>query len=126
MSLQLFPGVWIVLSEGHKNYFKGWCFMNSKRTFLVSKLKYYGHIIKVCKPDNSESRNSLKRSFKNIGGLRLNFVECASFLESKFLDLLALRETNLDVSIDSGNFSVRDYLPSIQRDSITHMHGCSL
>ena len=30
---------------------------------------------------------------------------------------------NLDDSIDSGNFSVRGYLPLIRKDSITHMHG---
>ena len=28
----------------------------------------------------------------------------------------------LDDSIDSGNFSVRDYLPLIQNNSNTHMH----
>ena len=28
----------------------------------------------------------------------------------------------MDDSIDSGNFSVRGCLPSIQKDSITHMH----
>ena len=28
-------------------------------------------------------------------------------------DILALHETNLDDSIDSGNFSERDYLPLI-------------
>ena len=36
-------------------------------------------------------------------------------------------QTNLDDSIDSGNFSVRGYLPLIWKDSGTHMHGlCSL
>ena len=39
---------------------------------------------------------------------------------------LALCETNLDDSIDSGNFSVRGYLPLIQKDSITHMHGLAV
>ena len=37
---------------------------------------------KVCKPDNFELHNSLKLSFSNIWGLRSNFVECESFLES--------------------------------------------
>ena len=50
-SLQLFPVVWIflrslgvicydrwVLSEGHKNYFKDWCLMNSQSTFLFFNL----------------------------------------------------------------------------------------
>ena len=39
------------------------------------------------------------------------------------LGILALRETNLDDSIDSGNFSVRDYLHLIRKDSVTHMHS---
>ena len=34
-----------------------------------------------------------------------------------------LCEANLDDSIDSGNFSVRGYLPLIRKDSSTHMHG---
>ena len=45
---------------------------------------------KVCKPDNFESHNSLKRSFTNIRGLRSNFVDCESFLESNSPDILAL------------------------------------
>ena len=78
---------------------------------------------KECKPDNFEPHNSLKLSFTNIRGLRSNFVECESFLESNSLDIFALCETNSDDSIDSGNFSVRSYLRLIQKDSITHMHG---
>ena len=78
---------------------------------------------KACKPDNFESHNSLKLSFTNIRGLRSNFVDCESFLESNSPDILALCETNLDDSIDSDNFSLRDYLPLIRKDSIIHMHG---
>ena len=48
------------------------------------------------------------------------------FLESNSLDILALSETNLDDSIDSGNFSVRHYLPLIQKDSSTHIHGLAI
>ena len=59
--------------------------------------------------------NSLKLSFMNIWGLCLNFVDCESFLESNSPDILALCETNLDDSIDSGNFSVRGYLPLIRK-----------
>ena len=80
----------------------------------------------VCKPDNSELHNSLKLSFTNIWGLRLNFVDCDSSLESNSPDILSLYETNLDDSIDSGNFSVRGYLPLIQKDSSTHMHGLAV
>ena len=53
----------------------------------------------------------------------MNFVDCESFLKSNSPDILALCETNLDYSIDSGNFSVRGYLSLIQKDSSTRMHG---
>ena len=81
---------------------------------------------KAGKPDNFESQNSLKLSFTNIQGFRSNFVDCESFLESNTRDILALCLTNLDGSIDSGNFSVRDYLPLIRKDSSTHMHGLAV
>ena len=81
---------------------------------------------KACKPDNFESHNSLKLSFMNIRDLRSNFVDCKSFLESNSPEILALCETNLDNSIDSGNFSVTGYLPLIQNDSSTHMHGLAV
>ena len=32
----------------------------------------------------------------------------------------------MDDSIDSGNFSVRCYLPLIRKDSSTHMHGLAV
>ena len=78
---------------------------------------------KASKLDNFESHNSLKLSFTNIQGLRSNFADCESFLESNSPDILALCETNMDDSIDSGNLSVRGYLPLIRKDSSTHMHG---
>ena len=81
---------------------------------------------KGCKPDNFESHNSLKLSFTNIRGLRSNFLDCESFLESNFLDILALCETILDDSIDSGNSSVKGYLLLIQKDSTTCMHGLAV
>ena len=81
---------------------------------------------KACKPDNFESHNSLKLSFTNIRGLRSNFVDCESFLESNSPDILALCDTNLDDSIDSGSFSVRGYLPLIRKDSSTLMHGIAV
>ena len=80
---------------------------------------------KAFKPDNFESHNSLKLSFTNIRGPRSNFVDCESFLKSNSPDIL-LCGTNLNDSIDSGNFSVRDYLPLIRNDSGTHMHGLAV
>ena len=81
---------------------------------------------KACEPDNFELHNFLKLSFTNLPDLCLNFLDCESFLESKSPDILALCETNLDDSIDSGNFSVRGYIPLIQKDSGTHMHGLAV
>ena len=40
--------------------------------------------------------------------------------------MLVLSETNLDDSNGSGNFSVRGYLPLIQKVSVTHMHGLTV
>ena len=80
---------------------------------------------KACKPDTFESHDSLKLSFMNTCSLHSNF-DCESFLESCSPDIFALCETNLDDSTDSGNFSVRGYLPLIQKDSGTHAWSCSL
>ena len=68
---------------------------------------------KASKPDVFESHNSLKLSFTNIQDLRSIFVDCKSFLESNSPNILSLCETNLDESIDSGDFLVRDFLPLI-------------
>ena len=81
---------------------------------------------KACKPDNFESHNSLKLCFMNIWSLHLNFVDCESFLEANSPDILPPCETNLDDTIDSGNLSVRGYLPLIWKDSSTHMDGLAV
>ena len=70
--------------------------------------------------------NSLKLWFTNIQDLRPNFVDCKFFLESDSPDIIALCEPNLVDSIDSGNFSVRAYLPLIKKDSSTNMHGLTV
>ena len=80
---------------------------------------------KGCKSDNFEPYNSLKLRFANMRGLRSNFVECESFLESNSPDILAVCELYMS-SIDSGNFSVRGYLPLIRKDSVTHMLGLAV
>ena len=48
---------------------------------------------KGCKPDNFEPQHSLKLSLTNIQGIRSNFVECESYLESNSPDILAICET---------------------------------
>ena len=112
---------------GSQNFFKDWHLMNSQPTIFFFDLFLTQWIMAIlskrCKPDNFEPHNSLKLSFTNIRGLRSNFVECESFLESNSPDILALCETNLDDSVDSGNFSVRGYLPLIWKNSSTYMHG---
>ena len=55
-----------------------------------------------------------------------NFVESECFFESNSPNILALWETNLDNQTDSGNFSVRGYLPLIRKDSSTHMYGLAV
>ena len=82
--------------------------------------------LKACKPDNFESHNSLKLSFTIIRRLHSNLVDCKLFLESNSPEILALCETNLNDSNHSGNFSVKGYLPLIQKDSSTHMHGLAV
>ena len=81
---------------------------------------------KACKPDDFESHNSLKLNFKNILGLHSNFADFEFFHESTSPNILALCETNLDGSIDSGNFFVRGYLHLIQKDSKTHTYGLAV
>ena len=44
----------------------------------------------------------------------------------KKIFFFALCETNLDDSIDSGDSSVRGYLPLIRKDCSTHMHGLTV
>ena len=85
-------------------------------------------VLKNCRPELSYILAEIfnKCLKKNIWGLHSNFVNCKSFLESSSPDILALCETNLDGSIDSGNFSVRGYLPLIWKDSSTHMHGLAV
>ena len=45
----------------------------------------------------------------------MNFVDCESFLESNSPDILVLRETNMDDSVVSSNFSVRGYFLQSER-----------
>ena len=81
--------------------------------------------LKGCKLDNLESRNSLKLSFTNIRVLHSICSEWESLLKSNSSDILDVCQTNLDDSIDSGNFSVSGYLPLI-RKIITRACSCSL
>ena len=60
-------------------------------TYLSILNKWFMPILsKECEPDNFESHHSLKLTFFNIWGLRLNFVDCESCLQSNPSDILAL------------------------------------
>ena len=72
------------------------------------------------------NRTSLKLNFANIRGLHSNFVDCESLLESNTPDIRALCETKLNDSIESLDFSVRGYLPLMQKVSTTDMHGLAV
>ena len=64
--------------------------MNLQPTFLILtifRLSEMAVSSKLRKPDNYESRISLKLSFTNIRSLCSNFVGCVSFLESIFPDI---------------------------------------
>ena len=66
----------------------------------------------VCNHSNSlQSEDESSKHLAYIQGLCSNFVICEFFFESKFHDILALWETNLDDSVNSSNFW--DYLPLI-------------
>ena len=114
----------LVLSRGHKKLLLGsvshevTAYLSLFNLFLTQWIMAI--LSKECKPDNFELHSPLKLNFLNIWGLSSNFV--VSFIESNSPDILALCETNLDNSIDSGNFSVTRYLPLIWKDSITQMH----
>ena len=71
-------------------------------------------------------QTSAKLRFTNIQGLCSNFFACEPFLESSSPDILGLCETNLEDPMDSSNFSVRGYLPLVQKDSLTHMFGLTV
>ena len=53
-------------------------------------------------------------------------MEYEFFVKSKFHDIVALCEKNLHDSTDSGNFSLRGFLPLKQKDSKTHMHALAV
>ena len=140
---QLFPVVWIFSEIPGCHLLRQmsfqWGSQKSLQGLVSHELIAYLHVFhlflthwimailsKRSKPDNFEPHNSLKLSFTNTWGLHSNFVACESFHESNSPDILAPCETNLDDSIDSGNFSVGGYLPLIRKDSLTDIHGLAV
>ena len=99
-----FRGSWVSFVttgriEGHNNYFKDCCLMNSQSTFPFLKYRHKMAILsKGREPDDFELHN-----FKNLAyyysSLRSNFVR-------------------MWISIDFGNLSLRGYLPLIRKESV--------
>ena len=83
-------------------------------------------LLKVVKPNNVASWNSLKLSFANSRGLHSNSFSCEFFLESSSFNILALSKTNLKEPINSNNISVRSYLSLFRKDSVIHMHDMAV
>ena len=81
----------------------------------------FGHI-----PDNFELHISLKHCFRNMQVLHSNFIDCESFLESNSPNILALWNTIIGDSIDSGNFFARGYLALIWNYSSSHVHSLAV
>ena len=79
---------------------------------------------KGCKPHNFESHISLICDVIQITFIQILLILNISLNQT--LDVLALPETDQDDWIDSGNLSVKGYLPIIQKDSSTHMHGLAV
>ena len=117
----------LVISEGHRNYFKDWCLILVSEPAFIFNLFLTQWLMAILskgtKAGHFEPCNSPKLSCTIIWGLCFNFVECECFLESIYPDILALCETNLDDSIDSGNFSVRCFLPLRQRQPNFLLYG---
>ena len=84
-------------------------------------------ISKTHKGKNFELLNSLKFCFTNIQDLCSDLIDCDSFDESSlnFLVPLLYMRKSLKTT-DSSNFSVRCYLPLIQKDSVTHTYGVAV
>ena len=83
-------------------------------------------ILKVSKPDNYGSPNLLLLIFIDVRGTRFNIVSCESFPESNSTDIFTLLVTNLKDSIDYCNSLRKGYVPLIQKDPLTHMHGLAV
>ena len=80
--------------------------MNTKPTFLIFVSFFWLNEVVY----KSDTHKSSKPSFTNIRGLSSGVTGCEFFLELKSSNILALRVTNLEDSVDMSNFFVRGYL----------------
>ena len=147
-SLQLLPVVWIFhISEvpgchllqqissqwGSQKLLQGLVSHELRAQLSIFNLFKLGHIInmailsKVGKPDNFESCNSLKLSFGRYS--RALFEFCWLWIVpwiKLWWHSCSMWDKPGWLNFDSGNFFVRGYLPLIQKDSSTHMHGLAV
>ena len=135
-SLQLFPVVWILLRSLGVICYDRWVLSEGQGSlsheltaclfFNLFKLNELWPCSKACRPDSFEWRNFLKLSFSNIWGLRSNFVDCESFIESNSL------ESNSCSPWDKPGWPwfwqfLCERLSSFNpKDSSTHMHGLTV
>ena len=78
---------------------------------------------KARKPDNFESHKLALPIFEVF--VRISLDVNLSF-NIALLTFLLYVKTDLDDSIDYGNFSLRDYLLLIRKDSVTYIHGLTV
>ena len=68
------------------------------------------------------SQNEISSRQKCVNSKRHFIIDSNDFIPGRVSSQDEISCVNT-LSIDSGNFSVRGYLPLIQKDSSTHMHG---
>ena len=93
--------------EGHNNYFKDCCLMNSQSTFPFLKYRHKMAILSKGREPHDFELHNFKNLTYQYSSLRSNFVR-------------------MWISIDFGNLSLRGYLPLIRKESVTYMDGLAV
>ena len=79
----------------------------------------------ICETVNFEAHNSPNLSFTNIHALHSNFVISESLHELDSPGILIYARQNLKIQLTL-TISRIGYLPSIRKDSLTHMHSLAV
>ena len=142
-SSQLFPVLWIflkslcdicfytwILSEGHKNYLKEWCLMNSQPAFVF--LTYLnsmneGHFIKSMQTRRFWDTRVCKAYLYEYSSPLYKFCWLWIFLWIKLTwHSCSMWDKPGCFNWFSQFFLLRGYSPLIQKGSSTNMHGLSV
>ena len=109
MFIQLFPLVWIFLRSLEAIYFDRWVLSEGHKSYVLVLPLFDSMTVlsKACKPDNLNHTTLWNLAF-------FQYSKNLSKHSSSF-------ETNLDDSVDSGNFSSIGYLLLICKDCVTPM-----